>query len=277
MRNKLSISNIAWTRSEDDKVYLLMQQYGFGNLEIAPSRIWDNPYEQTTSEKERFKELLRTYGISVAAFQSLLFNRPDLTLFTSKESREALFEHLSKNIILAKELGAKALVFGSPKNRVIGNIDKQTAHNISLEFFSRIGEHAAENGVFFCIEPNPHVYGTDFICTTEDAIDLVRTVDHPNLRLNIDLGTIRMNDESLEKTIVQAIPYARHFHISEPFLEKIILDQEKHKQIRTILEKTPYHFVISIEMKTPEETERLSVIESTLAFVSDTYGSNDSR
>jgi uncharacterized membrane-anchored protein len=86
-----------------------------------------------------------------------------------------------------------------------------------------------------------------------------------------------MNDESLEKTLVQAIPYARHFHISEPFLEKIVLDQEKHKQIRTILEKTPHHFVVSIEMKTPEETERLSVIESTLAFVSDTYGSNDSR
>ncbi len=277
MQNKLSISNIAWTRPEDDKVYLLMQQYGFRNLEIAPSRIWDNPYEQTMDEKERFKELLQTYGINVVAFQSLLFNRPDLTLFTTKESREALFEHLNRNIILAKELGAKVLVFGSPKNRVIGNTDKQTAQNISLEFFSRIGKLAAENGVFFCIEPNPHVYETDFICTTEEAINLVRTVDHPNFKLNIDLGTIEANDENLEKTLDHAIPYARHFHISEPFLKKIKLNQNKHKQIRTILEKAQHHFAISIEMKTPEETERLSVIESTLSFVSDTYGSNYSR
>lgn len=277
MPNKLAISNIAWTKTEDEAVYALMQQYGFNHLEIAPSRVWDNPYEQNADTKNTFKKTLAAYNIRVAAFQSLLFNRPDLTLFTTEENREALFEHLRKNIILGRELGATALVFGSPKNRIIGSLDKHTAHSIALEFFTRIGTIAQENGICFCIEPNPSIYGTDFICTTQEAIDFVKTINHPDIKLNIDLGTITANNENLEKTLLQALPFAGHFHISEPFLESIVLDQAKHTLVKTMLKAKQFPFIISIEMKAPEETERLPILKRTLNFVSTLYGSKDTQ
>ena len=46
---KLSISNIAWSADQDEKVYGMMQQLGFTGLEIAPTRIFpEKPYEDLT-------------------------------------------------------------------------------------------------------------------------------------------------------------------------------------------------------------------------------------
>jgi len=275
MPNRLAISNIAWTKNEDDSVYFLMQKYGFTGLEIAPSRTWDNPYEQTIASINinEFREKLQTYDLNVVAFQSLLFNKPDLTIFIDEETRQATLEHLKKNIVLASKLGAAALVFGSPKNRLVGDKDAQTIKEISLDFFGKLGNFSVENGVYFCMEPNPTIYGTDFICTTEEAIRFIREVNNPGLKLNIDLGTITANSEDIETILPQAIHYAGHFHISEPYLEKINLDQKKHERIREILTKEGYTGTISIEMKAPEETIRMQTIEETLKFVSAIYGS----
>ena len=36
----LSISNIAWDKENDEKVYKLMKENGFSGLEIAPTRVY---------------------------------------------------------------------------------------------------------------------------------------------------------------------------------------------------------------------------------------------
>ena len=46
MHYKIAISNIAWRKDEDGEVYSLMKKNGVFGLEIAPSRTWENPYEQ---------------------------------------------------------------------------------------------------------------------------------------------------------------------------------------------------------------------------------------
>lgn len=272
--NSLSISNIAWTKDEDSEVYHLMQENGFRYFEIAPSRIWEKPYEQTDDEIEKFKNVLKNNDITIIALQSLLFGHPEFAIFRDENTRRATLDYLKKNIILARKLGAQALIFGSPKNRIIGDISKETAYKIAIEFFQELGEFAQENNTCFCIEPNPAIYGGDFILTTQEAIQFVQDIDSPGLKLNIDLGTITANNEDLETTLRSAIPYAGHFHISEPFLEKINLDRAKYMRIREVLTKENYNLAISIEMKALEEATRLQIIEQTLNFVSNIYGSN---
>ncbi len=272
MKYKLSISNIAWSEKEDLEIYGLMKNYGFTGLEIAPSRIWEKPYDQKEAETAKFKKFINNQNIELVAFQSLLFGHPEFAIFQSEDIRIETLNYLKKNITLAGKLGAKALVFGSPKNRLVGNMPKKEANEIALAFFRELGEFAIENKTCFCIEPNPPIYSGDYILTTQDAIELVKAVNNLGFKLNIDLGTIIANQEDLESTLLTALPYAGHFHISEPFLEKIEANEARHKKIKQILLDYNYDLAISIEMKNAgPEISNISNIEETLKFISNIY------
>ena len=56
---KLSISNIAWLKEDDNKVYEWMSELGYTGLEVAPTRIFsETPYEKNTQAYD-----LRSYAI----------------------------------------------------------------------------------------------------------------------------------------------------------------------------------------------------------------------
>jgi sugar phosphate isomerase/epimerase len=84
-----------------------------------------------------------------------------------------------------------------------------------------LGDYAYSKNVNFCLEPNPKEYGTDFLNNTKETIEFIKKVNSPGLWLNIDAGTIALNNEPIEETIKYSIPYAKHIHISEPFLNEI--------------------------------------------------------
>ena len=47
---RLSISNIAWDKADDEAVYAEMQAHGFAGLELAPTRVFpQDPYDQLSS------------------------------------------------------------------------------------------------------------------------------------------------------------------------------------------------------------------------------------
>lgn len=272
MKYKLAISNIGWRKDEDDEIYSLMQENNILGLEIAPSRVWDKPYEQDKSAIEGFSSSLEEKGISIVGFQSLLFGHPEFSIFQDNKTREITLEYLKKNIVLAGRLGAKALVFGSPKNRIRGKILEKDALEIAIPFFKELGEFSILNNTCFCIEPNPPIYGGDFILTTQEAIDLVKLVDRPGFKMNIDLGTISANNEDFRSTIINALSHAGHLHISEPFLEKIKMDMNKHETLKKILDETNYEKSVSIEMKGVNPTQsNIPNVKETLSFVSNIY------
>lgn len=269
---KLSISNIAWAETEDEQIFDVMRKYDFSGIEIAPSRTWENPYEQTNEELEKFKESMNKKNLEVTAFQSLLFGHPEMTVFTSEQSRRDTLEYLKKCIILGNRVGAKSLVFGSPKNRLIGNMPPDTVREISHAFFGELGDFASDKNISICIEANPTIYGGDFICTTQEAVEFVRELDHPNVKINIDLGTIIANSENVEETLKEALPYAHHFHISEPYLEPIKQIEDLHRGIARELNGFGYNRTVSIEMKAQEIGEaRIKTVSSAIGFVSSIY------
>ena len=114
---KLSISNIAWDSGEDDKIYLLMQKYGFSGLEIAPTKIFpQNPYDKIEEAKLWAQNLKEKYGFVIPSMQSIWYGRSE-KIFASAEDRQILINYTKKAIDFASAIGCKNLVFGCPKNR----------------------------------------------------------------------------------------------------------------------------------------------------------------
>lgn len=266
---KLSISNIGWEIHEDKEVFGLIQRYRFEGIELAPPKIFKDPANATDKEIIDYLSYISMYGFKFPAMQSLLFGKPELKIFD--HSRSDTLEYLKKNIDLAQKLDVKVLVFGSPKNRLIGNMLKVEARKIAIDFFKELGDYAHSKERYFCIEPNAKEYGCDFITNTDEAIELVVDVNSKGFRLHIDSAVMAMNSEDIEKNLKKALPCTEHFHISEPFLELITNNKTNHKDFAKTLKNLNYNKWVSIEMKNGVMDSNVEAVEKSLEFISKIY------
>lgn len=104
---RLSISSIAWTPEEEHDVAKGLQDLRVDAVELAPTKIWDDPTVVTQSEADKVTSWWKGYDIDVIAFQSMLFARPDLKLFESEENRSECLEYLKKFTMLAGMMGVQ--------------------------------------------------------------------------------------------------------------------------------------------------------------------------
>ncbi|WP_123042243.1 sugar phosphate isomerase/epimerase family protein [Cohnella candidum] len=268
---KLAISNIAWSDRENEDINRLLDQYGVDSIEVAPTKIWPDPIRTTLSECLAYRSYWSDRTKKIVSMQSLLFGRPDLTLFGDEQSRENAYEYLAEMIRLGTSLGAKAFVFGSPKNRSAGSLSSREAYRIAIPFFERLGEVARSYEAKFCVEPNPAAYGCDFIRNTDEGIDLVKAVGHPGFGLHLDAAAMALNEENVGESLEKAFPVLAHFHISEPYLQKVPSGQVNHAVIASQLKQLQYSGYVSIEMKDGLHESNAITVKECLDYATGIY------
>lgn len=252
IKMKLSISNIGWAEQDDKQVYAVMKKLGFAGLEIAPTRIFpEKPYADLKAAKDWSECLLREHGFNVPSMQSIWYGRTE-AVFGSDEERGILIDYTKKAIDFAEIIRCGNLVFGCPKNRSIPN-----GRNIedSLAFFKELGEYAVAHNCVVAMEANPPIYNTNFLNTTKDAIDFIKKVDSEGFLLNLDLGTMIENEESVS-LLKGCERYIHHVHISEPGL-KPIQKRMLHKELASFLKDMDYGGFVSIEAGRQSNVEAL--------------------
>ncbi len=259
----ISISNIAWSKEDDDTMYTYLQTEGIQGLEIAPTRIVsENPYERIGESQRKLKEIQDKYGLRITSMQSIWFGKTE-NLFESSKSREILLDYTKQAIVYAREIRCPNLVFGCPRNR---NMPVGASKEELLPFFREIGEYALEHGTIVALEPNPTIYNTNFLNTTKETIDYVQQIDSKGIQLNVDWGTYSYNEEAIE-TIEKHMDLVNHIHISEPYLEQIT-KRESHLELKGMLERTKYTKFISIEMK---NLENIELVKETITYVKEVF------
>lgn len=261
---KLSISNIAWAEEQDVVVYEWMKKYGCRGLEIAPTRIFpERPYDRL-AEAENWKEgLKRNYGFEVSSMQSIWYGRSE-RLFGSAEERQILLDYTKKAIDFAAAISCGNLVFGCPRSRALAEGESSRP---AAAFFRELGDYATEKGTVLSMEANPPVYNTNYINDTVSALELVKEVDSAGFLMNLDVGTMLQNGESIS-VLKGCVRYINHVHISEAGL-KPIQPRSLHTELFALLEEERYSRYVSIEMGKQEE---LRVIEKALQYVSEQAG-----
>jgi D-psicose/D-tagatose/L-ribulose 3-epimerase len=247
---KLAASNIAWEPAENDAAAQLLARESLAGVELAPTKWRDDPYATPSSDVLHYRRYWEDRGLKVISLQSLLFGKPELHLFGTDASRVALLDYLKRSIDFAATLGATALVFGSPRNRLRGDLPLTDAMHVATEFLHALGEHARPLGPLFCVEANPPGYGCDFITTTSEAVELCRRVNHPNVRVNADLGGMIMADEDPKTELIAAGSFIGHAHASEPQLAELG-SPSMHRKAAEGLREIAYDRWISIEMRAP--------------------------
>lgn len=266
---QLTISNIAWRRADDAAIAELLRELGVDAIEVAPTTIWPRPLEVTEAEAAGYRSWWERRGIRIVALQALLFGRPDLQLFGTREDRAILLQYLVGIFRLAAWLGAGPLVFGSPRNRTAGDLPEDERSRIATHFFRQAGEAASHAGVVLCIEPNPREYDCDFVTSVADARTLVDDVNSAGFALHLDTGALTLAGDPPDAICRGTAP--RHFHISEPYLAPVGgKSSVDHAACAAALRHAGYTGYCSIEMRAPSE-DPLPLARTALEFASGIY------
>lgn len=261
---KLAASNIAWGPGQDTVMYEALSDMGFAGLEIAPTRLFsDEPYERLEEAAVFASHLMAEHNLAVCSMQSIWYGKRQ-RIFGSAEEREELVCYTAKALRFAKAVGCSNLVFGNPKNR---NLEDGEDADAGIGFFRSIGDLACENGTVISLEPNPVIYGTNFLNTTAETAGYVREIGSPGLRMNFDFGTFLHNGEELS-VVEENLDIINHVHISEPNLA-VIAKSPLHMDLARVLRENGYGGFVSLEMRKPDCSDDLS---ATLAYMKEVFG-----
>lgn len=269
---RLAISNIAWDIEQDDLVAELLINHNINAIDIAPTKYFPDPLKATDIHVSKVKAYWDAKGIEITGMQSLLFGAQGMNLFGSDSSRIEMLTYLDSICRIASGLGAQKLVFGSPKNRDRLDLSDEVVDNISNVFFNELGDIASKHGVIICLEPTPSHYGANFMTTTLDTFNIVRLINHTAIKMQLDIGAIITNKESIDSILNYALSNIGHIHISEPNLG-VIGDLGVDHQIyaKAIKSKIDNESVLCIEMLVTQRKLSLMSIDRAIKFVKKIY------
>lgn len=252
---KFAASNIAWSPGERLTAYSLLKGYGFTGVEIAPSLLFaeeaDPFMPSAESVRSRLSEL-ESFGLQLVSMQSLLFGVDGAELFGAPSAVERLSSGLSRAIELAGRLRIDNLVFGSPKQRIVPpGMSPELVLKRVREVLLPLADLAAARGTHIALEPNAAAYGTNFMTTFPETIDVVRAVNHPAVTLNLDTGALYMTDSfgNVAPFVAEAGQHLSHTHLSSPHLAPAPPTKSNARAVLDALAAIGYERTVSIEMK----------------------------
>ncbi|WP_380179132.1 sugar phosphate isomerase/epimerase family protein [Kalamiella sp. sgz302252] len=267
---KISISNIAWDKEEDEAVASLLNKYDVDAIDIAPGKYFPDVLQSTDEQIKSVKEWWAQRGIAIIGMQSLLFGTQGLNLFDDEPVRQEMLTHLTAICRIASGVGAAKLVFGSPKNRDKKALSDDDVRIIAVGFFRELANIAQKFNVIICLEPNPVHYGANFMTTAAETASIVKAVNHDNIRMQLDTGAVILNQEDISELLKNYPTLIGHIHLSEPRLAPPGGQKENHHLFSHAIKTQFPEMYATIEMLTEKE-DRLESIEQALIYISEQY------
>lgn len=262
LKMRVALSILALQTSNDFHVLEQVRLHGISGIEVAPTKVWPNWQGITSSSMFSYRRSLEDIGFEIPSLQAVLFGKPDALLFGTPGQQKQFFEHMSMISDIAATLGARKVVLGAPKNRDRGIVTNSDAMVIAIETFRRLASQFANVGCQLCIEPNPEVYGCNFITNAAQGLQLVQEVASPGFALHLDSGAMFLAGDNPDTEIRRAQLCLGHFHVSEPNLVGFDMPQVDHRANFLALREIHYCGWLAVEVL--DQRHRL---DNTLRFI----------
>ena len=208
-----SMPGMAWEEQCD-----LVAGAGYQGIEIAPFSLVQQGVEEISPRTRKdMAACMKERGIECAGLHWLLSPPPAGLHFTSPDSavREKTVAYFRKLIDFCGDLGGEVMIFGSPKGRSTeGKISVEEAKNNFTAGLGQIADHARKRGVKILIEALSRNQ-TDVINTTEEAVDIVKALNHPAIQALFDFHNTLDERLSFVEIIDRYYPFIHHIHVME--------------------------------------------------------------
>ena len=140
------------------------------------------------------------------------------------------------------------MVWGSPKQRDLQDDWKyEDASARAAEILRGVAEVAHEGGVTIAMEPLGRAE-TNFLNTAEETVRLIRQVDHPGLRLHLDVKAMSDEEKDIPSIIRESQSELAHFHANDPNLRGPGFGDVEFSPIAETLHEVGYEGFVSVEV-----------------------------
>ena len=221
-------------------------KYGFDYIEPAAAEI----AAMSDEDFRDFADEVLASPLRCRAFNSLI-RRPDLKVVGEDVSLSALKDYLEPCLARCRRLGASTVVWGSAGSRnVPEGFSRDHAWRQIADFLRMAGEVGRRNNLAVAIEPLRH-QESNILNTGAEALKMVRTVKHPNVRMIIDYYHLREENED-PRILEIARKEIVHLHFANPHgrrWPKELTEDDHYIAFFRTLKKIGYSGGISVEGK----------------------------
>jgi sugar phosphate isomerase/epimerase len=269
---KFAVSNIGLRPHDHLNDLAAVAAMGFEGLEVALSRVWPGDWNNPkATDIEAYRRCVEASGLCIVGLHSLFWERPDLTLFGDAETVERTTDFLVRLSAVCRDLGGKTLIYGSQTARTRGERSIEQANAEAVDFFSELSHRIEDHGTCFCIEPLETAVA-DYIHSVLDSLAIVKAVDHPALRVQIDAKAMALANEVRPETFEAVRDYLVHVHANEPGFDILgTSGRVNHAQIGAMLNAIGYDGYVSIEQRMMDEADPLAGIRISANHLKEGY------
>jgi len=234
---------------EIEKMFSFIKEAGYEGLEIAPFTLGDTVDEIPAGTIKLIRNCSEKYGIRIIGTHWLLVKPEGLSVSGKDLSlRAKTADYLCKLARFTSELGGDIMVFGSPKQRNIG--EGQTFDEVKgnvKEVLLKVLEECEKHKVFLCLEPLAKTE-TNFMNTAEQAIEMIEEIGSPYLKLHLDVKAMSGEEKAIPDIIRDSGKHLKHFHVNDKNLSGPGFGDVDYKPIIDSLKSAGYGGWLSVEV-----------------------------
>ncbi len=216
--NKLAICQEIFEKHEIETIIQKVAAFGYDGLELAPFKFADDIRNIPPERLVKIKNLAEKNSLELIACHWLLVSPEGMHITSPEQQTFKITKGFFRALIdFAHTLGVQYLVFGSPDQRTIKKTwDQEDAYDRAVNFFLEMGDLAAENDLVIAFEPlGPQI--TNLGGTFSDALQLLDRIDHPAVKLHLDVSAMVRDpmdiEEQIRKVNLEKLAYV---HVNDP-------------------------------------------------------------
>ncbi|NCO37923.1 MAG: D-tagatose 3-epimerase [Armatimonadetes bacterium CG_4_10_14_3_um_filter_66_18] len=197
-------------------VFQCAKDEGYEGVEVAPFTLADSVNDLSAERRREIAAQATEVGVEIIGLHWLLVKPEGLYVnHPDDELRQRTRDYFADMIHCCADLGGSVMVIGSPKQRNV--LPGQTFRDTwcrTVDVLRSLVDVAAERAVTLCLEPLAGTE-TNFLRTSYEARHMVEEIDHPNLRLHLDVKAMSSEGRPVEDVIRENADVAGHFHAND--------------------------------------------------------------
>lgn len=197
-----------------DEACALMRQAGYEGVEIAPFTFAGSVEQLDADARQQITRTARRHGLEIVALHMLLWSPEGLHVAHPDPAvRQRTAAYLVELVRFAEALGARLMVFGSPRARSsIPPFTPLEAAQMWLETLQPALQVCESAGVRILLEPLPE---TDVVQRLSEAVVLVEQASHSCVGTMLDVKSALAETNDVPALIRQYAPCIQHVHLND--------------------------------------------------------------